>query len=131
MMKVQLSVPTSILLEREVDKINADGAHGNFCILPRHTDFLSPLVPGILVFTEGDGNELYFANDYGLLVKQGRQVFIAARHALPGESLATLERTARQRFVELDEIDRASQAAFASLEASFLRKFLETQKEFA
>ena len=131
MMNVRLSVPTAELLNQSFVKVTADGAHGNFCLLPRHTDYLAPLVPGILILTDNDGNELYFANDQGLLVKQGNDVLISTRRAVQGNSLETLRQTVHDRFLRLDENERACQTAVASLEANFLRKFLEMQKEFS
>jgi len=129
MMTVKLSIPTSIVLQQPVTKVIAEGTHGNFCVLPKHTDFLSPLIPGILMLTELDGETIYFANDHGLLVKQGDVVSISVRRALRGTTLETLKQTVHDRFLQLDENDRACQTAVASLEASFLRKFFEMQSE--
>ena len=129
MMTVKLSIPTSIVLQQPVTKVIAEGIHGNFCLLPKHTDYLSPLVPGILMLTELNGEIIYFANDHGLLVKQGDVVSISVRRALRGPTLETLKQTVHDRFLQLDENDRACQTAVASLEASFLRKFFEMQSE--
>lgn len=128
-MQLQLSVPTSVLLDQEVVKISAEAVNGSFCILPRHTDFLTALVPGIMIFNEPDGRELYFANDHGLLVKRGNEVVISTRRAIQGSNLDSLRQTVHEVFERLSEADRTCQSAVAGLEASFLRKFLEMQKE--
>lgn len=127
-MNIQLSIPTSVLLRKSVEKIVADGRHGNFCVLPRHTDYIALLVPGILVLTDESESEAFFANDHGLLLKRGNDVFISVRRAIPGDSLESLKHTVEDRFVRLDESDRACQTAVASLEANFLRRFLAIQK---
>ncbi|HBE49542.1 MAG TPA: F0F1 ATP synthase subunit epsilon, partial [Cyanobacteria bacterium UBA11369] len=49
-MKLKVLLPTKILLEEEVSKITAEAANGSFCLLPRHIDFVTALVPGILIF---------------------------------------------------------------------------------
>ena len=130
-MNLKISVPTSVLLNQPVIKIMAEAANGSFCILPRHTDYLTALVPGILIVTDREQNEIYFANDHGLLVKRGSEVVISARRAIQGSDLGSLRQTVHDEFEKLNENDRACQSAVAGLEASFLRKFLEMQRERA
>jgi F-type H+-transporting ATPase subunit epsilon len=130
-MILKLSVPTSVLFNQAVVKIIAEAVNGSFCVLPRHTDYLTALVPGIMIFTDEAGKEIYFANDHGLLVKRGSDVVISARRAIQGSDLGSLRQTVHEEFEELDEIDRTCQSAIAGLEASFLRQFIETQKELA
>lgn len=127
-MNLKLSVPTSVLMQQPIAKILADGAHGSFCILPRHIDCLAALVPGIIVLTDPAGQELFFANDHGLLVKRGEAVMISARRAIQGSDLGSLRKTVHEQFLQLDESDRVCHSAIASLEASFLRRFLEMQQ---
>jgi F-type H+-transporting ATPase subunit epsilon len=128
-MNLKLSVPTEVLFNQPVTKIVADGTHGCFCLLPRHTDFLTALLPGIMIISDANGHESFFANDHGLLVKRGRDVFVVARRAIQGSDLGTLRATVHQQFESLDEADRVCQSAIASLEANFLRRFLEMQRE--
>jgi len=128
---LKLSVPTAVLFNQPVTKILADGVHGCFCILPRHTDFLTALAPGIMIFSDARENEIFFANDHGLLVKQGPDVFISARRAVQGSDLGSLRQTVHEQFELLDESDRVCQSAIASLEANFLRQFLEMQRELS
>lgn len=130
-MELKLSVPTAVLLKQAVLKINSEAANGNFCVLPRHTDYVTALVPGIMIFTDTAGKELYFANDHGLLVKRGNEVFISARRAIQGADLGSLRQAVREQFEKLNENDRTCQAAVAGLEANFLRKFLEMQRELS
>jgi F-type H+-transporting ATPase subunit epsilon len=129
MIEVTMSHPASILFQQPVARILAESPQGSFCILPRHTDYLTPLVPGIIVFTDAEGGERYFANNHGLLVKRGRQVFITVHHAVPGENLGSLRQSVRQHYQQLNESDRQLHSAVARLEASFLRKFLAIQEK--
>ena len=128
MMNVQLCTPTLLVLQKPIDKIVAQGAHGSFCVLPRHTDYLAVLVPGILMLTD-QGQEQLFACDHGLLVKQQQQVWISVDRAIEGTDLASLKDDVRQRFESHSESEKTCQAAVANLEATFLRKFLELQRE--
>ncbi len=127
-MNLKLSLPTKVLFDQPVAKINAQAVHGNFCVLPRHADYLAALVPGILTFTCND-QELFFANDHGLLVKRESEVYISVRRAVQGSNLGSLRQTVRDQFERLSESDRACQGAVARLEASFLRKFLNLNQE--
>ena len=128
MIHVELSTPTDMVADGMYSKILADGVHGNFCVLPRHTDHLALLVPGILILIDDAQTEIYFACDEGLLVKRGQDVFISVRRAIRGDDIDSLRRTVHARFVRLNEADRSSQTAIASLEANFLRRFLEMQR---
>ncbi len=130
-MNVKLSVPIAVLLNQPVSKVIAESGNGSFCILPRHTDYLTALVPGIMILTDAEGGEIYFANDHGLLVKRGSDVVISARRAIRGSDLGSLRQTVHDEFKKLSENDRTCQSAVAGLEANFLRKFLAMQKERA
>src|SRR5690606_16561469 len=79
-----------------------EGPGGSFCLLPQHIDFVSALVPGILVLADEDGTETFFAVDEGLLVKHGADVRVSAWDALQGE-LGGLEQAVLARFREQGE----------------------------
>ncbi|MEL7500205.1 MAG: F0F1 ATP synthase subunit epsilon [Planctomycetota bacterium] len=128
MMQVQVATPTSLIVNQACTKVIAEGAHGCFGILPRHIDYLALLVPGILILSDESGQETFLAVDEGILIKHGSDVHISVRRAIRGDDLVSLKTTVHQRFVQLDEADRNCQTAIASLEANFLRQFLEMQK---
>ncbi len=127
-MRLRMSVPTNIIVDEEVTKIIAESEAGSFCLLPRHVDVFAALVPGVLLFVQPNGTEVFFAVDEGLLVKQGQQVFVSARQAVRGDSLGDLQRTVCDVFASLDERERACQSAIASLEANFVRGFMKFQQ---
>ena len=45
-MRLKVLLPTKVLIDEEVTKVVAEAENGSFCILPRHIDFVSALVPG-------------------------------------------------------------------------------------
>ena len=124
-MRLKLLIPTRVVVDQEVNKIIADAEDGSMCLLPRHIDFLTALVPGILCFEDSEGNEQFAAIDEGILVKRGPGVLVSTRQAVRGVDLGQLRSTVRDQFAILDERERASHAAVAKLEASFLRGYLE------
>jgi F-type H+-transporting ATPase subunit epsilon len=134
MMHLQVLLPTEILVDRYVYSVTADGDNGSFGLLPRHVDFVTVLRPGILTFTEdgpdGSGQEpveRYVGVSEGILVKSGRMVLVSVVHAAVGTDLHQLRDLVRDRFVELDEIERVAVSAVARLEADFVRRFLELE----
>lgn len=127
-MRLRLSDPTRAVLDEEVVKVVASTNNGSFCLLPRHADFLTELVPGLLCYEKTDGEEVFLAVDEGLLLKEGDSVFVSTRRAIEGGQLAELRQRVRDEFQLLDERQRAYQSATASLEANFLRGFLEIEE---
>ena len=128
MMRLQLSVPTHIVIDADVSRVLAEGEQGSFCIKPRHVDYLVALVPSLLSVMDEAGQERLFAIDEGLLIKQGRRLMISTRRAIPGDSLGQLQAAVRSEFEALDDRERAYQAALASLEAGFVRGFLRLEQ---
>lgn len=124
-MKLEVFVPTALLLEAEAEKIVAEAVEGSVGILPRHIDYVAVLVPGILTFDTPEGEERLLAVDRGILVKRGDRVTVSVRDAVRGDELSTLRRTVRERFERLDQREREARTALARLEARFIRHFLE------
>ena len=127
-MRIRLSDPTRVVLDEEAIKIVAEAENGSFCLLPRHADFLAAIVPGLLSLTRPDGREVFLAVDEGLLVKEGDTVSVSTRRAIEGGELGQLRDRVREEFESLDERQRAYQSASASLEANFLRGFLNVEE---
>jgi F-type H+-transporting ATPase subunit epsilon len=123
--KLKVLLPTEILIEEEVLKVTAEGEDGFFCLKPRHVDFVSALVPGLLSYLNKSGDEVFMAVGEGVLVKYGSEVHISTTQAAAGPDLGTLKETVDQHFRQLDEREKSSRTAVAKLEANFVRKFLE------
>lgn len=125
-MKLQVLTPTRVITTEEVSSLIAEGHEGAFGILPRHIDYVSALIPGILVYRRAsDDVERILAVDRGTLVKVGDEILVSVRDAVPGDDLETLRRTVHERFRNLDEAERQARSALATLEARFIRRFLE------
>ena len=127
-MKLKILLPTHILLEESVSKVIADAENGSFCIKPRHVDFVSALVPGLLIFTNALAEETFVAIDEGILVKCGEEVLVSTRHAVPGKNLQTLKKMVDSDFRKLDEHERLARTALSRLEAGMVRHFIDLEK---
>jgi F-type H+-transporting ATPase subunit epsilon len=123
-MKLAVFLPAEVFLDVPVVKVVAVGPAGSFCLLPRHIDFVTALVPGLLSYRSPEGAEHFLAVEGGLLVKLGDQVRVATRHAVVG-ALGELRAAVERMLVVVDERERATHSAVARLEAGFIRKFLD------
>lgn len=124
-MLLKVLLPKQVLLEEPVRKVVAEGQNGSFCLLPRHVDFVSALVPGLLEYETTSGEEVYLAVDEGVLVKCGAEVLVSTRHAAQGADLGQLQALIREQFSELDEREKQTRSALAKIEADFIRRFME------
>ncbi len=121
-LRLLLTVPTEVLIDRPVVKVVATGAEGSFCLLPRHLDLASVLVPGLLTFTSADGTESVVATDHGVLVKVGDDVRVACQRALEASDELEAERAVRERFHASSEREKRARAALARLEGDVVRR---------
>ena len=127
-MRLKVLCPTAVALEREVVKVIAEGQDGVFCILPRHVDCASALIPGILTFATADGDEQYVAVDQGILVKCGDTVSVSTYSAIHNDDLDELRAAVERQFLELEEQEKKTRTAVAKLEADLVRRFYEMGK---
>jgi F-type H+-transporting ATPase subunit epsilon len=128
-MTLRVLLPEKVVLEREVTKVVAEGENGSFGLLPRHVDYVEPLVPGILSFVpvDGDEDEVFAAIDEGVLVKCGSEVLVSVRNAVVGPTLGHLEATVRDRFHHVDEREQAMRTALAKLESEVVHRFIDME----
>lgn len=127
-MQLRILLPTEVLVSERAAKVVAQAENGSFCLLPRHADFASVLVPGVLAFVRPDGGETFVAMDHGVLVKCGQEVLVSTFSGVRGTDLGQLQELVEERFLELDEHERRARSALARLEASALRGFGELQE---
>lgn len=124
-MRLKVLLPSDTLLDEQVCKVVAEAENGAFCLLPRHADFVTALVPGLFFFTSVDGQGHCLAVAEGCLVKCGSDVSVSVRDAVQGNDLESLRQTIEQRFSYLDEQEKTARSALARLEAGVMRRFVE------
>jgi len=127
-MRLRVLLPANVLLDEAVTKVIAEATDGSFCLLPKHRDFVTSLVPGILSFVDESGAESFVAVSEGVLTKSGEEVLVSTRRASRGEQLGELEQVVRDQFQTLDERERVAQTVLARLEADFMRRLLALEE---
>jgi len=123
-MHLSIFLPDTRLLELEVRKIKGESLAGEFCLKPKHIDYVTALTPGIFSYVNTQDKECFLAVNQGLLVKQGSEVKIATRNAVSGE-LGSLSGEVEKMLNENAEKEKQNRSAVAKLEVGFLKKFLE------
>jgi F-type H+-transporting ATPase subunit epsilon len=124
---LKVLLPSRILVDEPVTKVLAEAENGWFCLLPRHVDFITVLVPGVVVFTTGDGKEGLVATDHGVLVKHDAEILVSTWRGARGDDLASLRTVVEREFLVLDDRERAARSALARLEAGVVRRFMELE----
>jgi F-type H+-transporting ATPase subunit epsilon len=127
-MKLTVRLPAEVLLEEPVERIKAEAVDGWFGILPRHIDFVTALVPGVMTFQPKGKPEEYLAVDHGILVKCGPDVSVSTRNAVRGTNLEQLKTEVEVQFRAREEREKAARAYEAKLEADLVRRLLEAEK---
>lgn len=128
-MDVKILLPEEILFEGEAVKLIAEGVDGSFALLPRHIDFVAPLVAGIVLVTDKDDCETVAGIDQGTLVKCGQTVLISTYKGMIGNNLAALRKEVEKAFMTPDEHDLTARTAVAQLEAGIIRRFIELEEK--
>ena len=124
-MKLRVFLPNEVFLNCKVTKVVAEAPNGHFCLLERHVDFVTLIVPGLLAYEDDRGHEQFIAIDEGTLVKCGAAVLVATRSAARNGDLGELRHVVQDQFNVLDEREKLARLAAARLEAGLVRRFLD------
>ena len=130
-MRLSILTPFEEILDVEVVKVVAPGAHGSFCFLPRHADGVWGLMIGILDFINTDGLHAYVGLNAGILVKSGSNLRVATNDAVVSGNLEKLRRVVDQRFHKISDDERRAQSALARLEAGLVRRLVDLERRNA
>lgn len=122
-MRLNIFLPTGVLLKEDVEKVTAEAVNGFFTMLPRHIDFTAALVPSIFSYVTSAGTEHFLAIDEGIVVKQGDQVYVSTPRAIPGDDLEQLQNTVEKELKVLSESEKKARMVMTRLEADTLRRF--------
>ncbi|HNY66082.1 MAG TPA: F0F1 ATP synthase subunit epsilon [Deltaproteobacteria bacterium] len=119
-----------VLLDAVVRKVVAEDGLGFFGMLPRHIDFVTGLVNGVLSYELPDGTVRYAALGEGVLVKAGTDVLVSTSRAVLGGELSDLKGLLEREFLLEDERERKVRTAAARLEADLARRFMKFGRRY-
>lgn len=124
-MNLKVLLPRQIYVDETVTRVSGEAEDGAFTLLPRHIDFVTSLVAGLLSYVTTEGEEVFLATDTGILVKREYEVRVSALRAVRGADLETLRHIAEEEFRQIDEQERRARAILISLEMDLVRRFIE------
>jgi len=124
-----VTTPSQILVASDnVVAVRAEDQSGSFGILPGHADLLTVLVPSVLRWRTADSAARFCAVRGGVFtVSSGREVAVACREGVVGDSLDDLEakvRAVRAQELEADRKARVEQIRLHALAVRQLVRYL-------
>jgi F-type H+-transporting ATPase subunit epsilon len=124
-----VTTPAQILVASDnVVAVRVEDQSGSFGVLPGHADLLTALVPSVVRWRTVDGAACFCAVRGGVFaVSGGRNVSVACREGVLGDSLDELEakvRTVRARQFEADRKARVEQIRAHALAVRQLVRYL-------
>jgi F-type H+-transporting ATPase subunit epsilon len=124
-----ITTPAQILVASDnVVAIRAEDQSGSFGVLPGHADLLTALIVSVVRWRAADGAAYFCAVRGGVFaVSGGRNVSVACREGVVGDSLDELEakvRAVRARQLEADRKQRAEQIRVHALAVRQLVRYL-------
>ena len=121
--RLEIITPERVLVSEDVDSIVAPGVQGEFQILPGHTQFLTSLKVGPLVYDKS-GKKYFLSVSGGFCEVMPTRTVILARTAEPADSIdkaraqaakeRATKRLAAKKEAPIDE-ERAKLALFRAL----------------
>lgn len=125
-MRLRIVTPLSVVIDEDgVLALRAEDATGSFGILPHHADFLTSLVISVVSWESNDGTRHHCAVRRGVLsVRGGQDIAVATREAVPGDDLATLDKTVLARFRTDIENERTEHVENTRLQLNAIRQIM-------
>ena len=124
-----VTTPGQVLVDSgDVVAVRAEDESGSFGILPGHADLLTALVPSVVRWRTADGSPHFCAVRGGVFtVSEGRNVAVACREGVLGDSLDDLEskvRAVRAQQIDADRKARVEQVCLHALAVRQLLRYL-------
>ncbi|PIS01150.1 MAG: F0F1 ATP synthase subunit epsilon [Chlamydiae bacterium CG10_big_fil_rev_8_21_14_0_10_35_9] len=123
-MLLKVITPTNIITKEKVGKVIGEDPDGSFGILPKHIDFVTKIVPSILVYTDDQG-EGYIGVDEGILVKQQDVIQISVQTALESRNLGQLHNEMEVHFKNQEEEEEQTALETTKLELGIVKSFYD------
>ena len=127
-MRLRVTEPTRVVLDREVTYVQAEDSSGRFGMLPGHERYLTAVVPSIVVYRYHDGageREAYLAVRHGVLRVTNDGVQMAVREAHLSDDLAGLQKEIRLASEDRSRRSYRSTRSLYQMQISAWRRLME------
>ncbi|NOZ24646.1 MAG: hypothetical protein GXO94_00915 [Nitrospirae bacterium] len=126
--RFRVITPVSIVLDREISFLRAEDSTGSFGILPHHTEFITVLVPSVVIHRTGD-IEGYIAVNGGIFRFVSNTATLSTRTAVVGDSLEDLTTVIKEKFTSMEERERSLYMSLKQMQQSFLKRIADIERE--
>lgn len=108
-MHLRIMLPRRIMIDEKIQQVITESDMGEIRLGASNKDFGAVLVPNILSYLDGYGDEYFVAVGSGILVKQGEQISLATRFAVTGDPDMFRDKVLklRKKFFEVRQESRA------------------------
>ena len=127
-MRLRLTDPTRLLIDREVTYVQAEDPSGRFGVLPGHEPYLTAVVPSILIYRyeeDGQERESYVAVRQGVLRVTHEGVQVAVRDAHVSDRLEDLQERLKDRRADVSDRSYRSSRSLYQMQVAAWRRLME------
>jgi len=123
-MKLRIVTPLSVVVSENIDSLRAEDASGSFGILEGHAPFLTSLAISIVSWRKAE-REWFCAVRGGVMtVGSATEINIAAREAVAGDDLDTLDTDVLARFQANADAERVEHVETVRLQLHAIRQII-------
>lgn len=129
-MRLRITTPIAIVVDRDVVSVRAEDASGSFGILQGHADFVTALEISVVSWRDNNGTPGFCAVRNGILtVSGGDRVEVATRETHIGDTLESLETVVLEGYHAHREAERSGRTASAKLRMQAIRQMVEALQD--
>lgn len=123
-MKLRIVTPLSVVVDEDIDSLRAEDSSGGFGILEGHAPFLTALAISIVSWRQA-GHERFCAVRGGVMTVSGSTgIAVAAREAVTGDDIATLDKDVLARFRADADAERVEHVETVRLQLHAIRQMI-------
>ncbi len=126
-MRLKILTPTTVFLDKEVQKVDFEALDGFFTLLPKHMDFVNALKPTIVQYQE-NGKTSYVACQKGVVVKKGDEVLLSTPLAIQNNDLEKLKNQIKVSFQQMEENRKEALLSLTRLELGLTKGLMQLNK---
>jgi F-type H+-transporting ATPase subunit epsilon len=123
-MRLRIVTPLSVVVDGEIDSLQAEDVSGSFGILSGHASFLTALSISIVSWHTAECERFCAIRGGVMTVTGGTAIDIATREAVAGDDLATLDAEVLARFQSDADADRVEHVETMRLELNVIRRMV-------
>lgn len=123
-MKLRIVTPLSVVVDEDIDSLRAEDVSGSFGIMKSHAPFLTTLAISIVSWRQEERERFCAVRGGVMTVGGATEIAIAAREAVAGDDLATLDTDVLARFLADADAERVEHVETVRLQLHAIRRMI-------